>query len=212
MGQTLYSGVYNFSALINNKNCLKKEMLLKSIGKQIATNMPNTFNKCWCFFAGFAFILHGVERETNDIDILVKNSKSRDKIVKVIKDLNFIEKGTSYNITNYINQKLDVSIDIILNQVLFTTPESFWDNLYFVKYNGADLPTPSKLDMILLKVIIYNGRAKSDIKRQNDLFDVNSLIKKDLNIKFEDIVEYAKKYDLQLKTQEFLLLIRNLTS
>jgi hypothetical protein len=62
MGQALYSGVYNSSALINNKNRLKEEMLLKSIGKQIATNMPNTFNKCWCFFAGFAFILHGVER------------------------------------------------------------------------------------------------------------------------------------------------------
>ena len=126
--------------------------------------------------------------------------------------MNFIEKGTSYNITHFINQKLEVSIDIILNQVLFTTPESFWDNLFFVKYNGVDLPTPSKLDMILLKVIIYNGRAKSDIKRQNDLFDVNSFIKKDLNIKFEDIVEYAKKYDLQLKTQVFLQLIENLKS
>lgn len=193
-----------------NKNRLKKEMLLKSIGKRIATNMPNTFNKSWCFFAGFAFILHGVERETNDMDILVKNSKCRDKTVKVIKDLNFIEKGNSYKITHFINQKLDVSIDIIPNQVLFT-PESFWNNLFFVKYNGVDLPTPSKLDMILLKVTIYNGRAKSDIKRQNDLFDVNSLIKKNPDIKFEDIVEYAKKYDLQLKTQEFLLLIGNLT-
>lgn len=185
-------------------------MHFKSIGKQIATNMPNTFNKSWCFFAGFAFILHGVERETNDIDILVKNSKCRDKIVNIIKDLNFIVKGTSYSITSYINQKLDVSIDIIPNQVLFT-PESFWDNLFFVKYNGVDLPTPSKLDMILLKVIIYNERAKSDIKRQNDLFDVNSFIKKNPDIKFEDIVKYAKKYDLQLKTQEFLLLIGNLT-
>jgi len=179
--------------------------LLLRLGGEIATGMSETYDGRWCFIAGFAYILHGVEKRTNDLDILTKDTECTERLLYVLKRLGFKECKRENHLIQYIYPESETTADIIEGRLWeFIPPDPFWNDLILLNHTGKELPTPTLLDLIVLKAIVYYGRKHDDPKKERDLKDVRSLasIK---NLSGDSILERADLYDLREFLRGFLI-------
>jgi len=178
--------------------------LLMQTGALIASGMPATCNRRWCFIAGFAYILHGVQKDTNDLDILTRDPQCNEQLLSVIHELGFQERQRGEDITQYINPRSETTADIMTNHVWEFAPKRlFWDALIFIDYAQTRLPTPSLADMVILKAVVYHRRDPSNLKRQLDLRDVRSLVNRKL-LSRASILARARLHNLQDSVRDFL--------
>ena len=177
---------------------------LFEVGASIASRMPEACARRRCFIAGFAYILHGVEKDTNDIDILTRDPQCTEQLLSVIRELGFEERQRREDIIQYINPKSETTADIMTNHIWEFAPKRlFWDALIFLGNTQTRLPTPSLADMIILKAVVYNKRDPRNPKRQRDLRDVSSLVNRE-NISRDSILARASLYNLQDSVRDFL--------
>jgi cytidine deaminase len=208
---------YPFKMQSTQKNSTQKKLnetrkRLMDVASDIVMSIPCQYNDRWCFIAGFSFLLHGVRKITSDIDILVKDKETSDEIVRVLVGLNFqskkkeVEKGFE----TLFHDGYSISVDVLVNCIQdFMIPERLWKSLFQVPHCGLKFPTPSLVDMIILKAVTYHLRNQDDPKKVGDLKDGIALrLRKGLSI--FDIISQAEilnhnNYGLRDKVENFLL-------
>lgn len=179
-----------------------KEALLQ-IGKSIAVKMQEKDEMNWCFFSGFSFILCGIEKETNDIDILAKDSRTFGRMQKTVRDMGF-RITNDEGISKFFKSESGIKIDLFENHVWsFILPPTFWEDISYVDLHGVKMPIPKDLDMVILKAIVYSGREKNDPKKRRDLIDTKELIKR-RNISVDDVLSRAAVYNIDQTVSDFL--------
>jgi len=181
---------------------------LTRLGVYIASEMPEKLKGEWCFFAGFAFIIHGVGKKTNDIDILTKSNDQAEALSKILDKKGLFPSGRMENVASFVDPVSKLSVDIVNACVgRFVSRGLFWRNVEWVNINNVKLPTASKIDLIILKAITFHMRKENDPKKTTDVNDVKGLIAK-YKISYGDILKQAQKYDTAVEVHEFLKVVK----
>jgi len=181
---------------------------LTRLGVYIVSEMPEKMKGKWCFFAGFAFIIHGVGKKTNDIDILAKSNEQTEILSVILDKKGLFRSGRVENVASFVDPVSKLSVDIV-NAYLgkFVPRGLFWRNIEWVKIDNLKLPTASKIDLIILKAITFHMRKENDPKKTTDVKDVKELITI-YKISYDDVLKQAQKYDTVVEVHEFLKVVK----
>jgi len=181
---------------------------LTRLGVYIASEMPEKLKGEWCFFAGFAFIIHGVGKKTNDIDILTKSNEQAEMLSEILDKKGLLPSGQVENVASFVDPVSKLSVDIVNACVgRFVPLGLFWRDVEWVKINNVKLPTASKIDLIILKAITFHMRKENDPKKTTDVKDVKELIEK-YKISYDDVLKQAQRYDTAVEVHEFLKVVK----
>lgn len=156
---------------------------LTQLARKLASNVTKDYDGRWCFFAGFAFVLNGVEKNTHDIDVLTKDQVTYQYFLKLLRQLGLqLVSSTSDFSTFKIgaaskSTTTDLSLDLlcITSQVLKQL-EGMWTKLEIKNVEGTPLPILLPTYLILLKIVVNSHRQAEDRKKKQDLLDVKRLM------------------------------------
>jgi len=182
---------------------------LRRLGVYIASEMPEKMKGEWCFFAGFAFIIHSVGKKTNDIDILTKSNDQAEALSKILDKKGLLPSGRVENVASFVDPVSKLSVDIVNACVARFVPRGlFWRNVEWVKVDNVKLPTASKIDLIILKAITFHMRKENDPKKATDVNDVKELIAR-YKISYDDVLKQAQRHDRAVEVHEFLKVVKS---
>ena len=181
---------------------------LTRLGVYIASEMPEKMKGEWCFFAGFAFIIHGLGKKTNDIDILTKSNAQAEALSTVLDQKGLLPSGRMENVASFLDPVSKLSVDIVNACVGRFVPRGlFWRNIEWVKIDNVKLPTASKIDLIILKAITFHMRKENDPKKTTDVNDAKELIAR-YKISYDDVLSRAQRYNTTVEVHEFLKVVK----
>jgi len=181
---------------------------LTRLGVYIASEMHEKMKGEWCFFAGFAFIIHGVGKKTNDIDILAKGNEQAEVLSKILDKKGLFPSGRMENVASFVDPVSKISVDIVNACVgRFVPRDLFWRDVEWVMIDNVKLPTASKIDLIILKAITFHMRKENDSKKTTDVNDVKELIAR-YKISYGDVLKQAQRYDTAVEVHEFLKVVK----
>jgi hypothetical protein len=189
---------------------LTDKQALTDLAMKLASNVSSGYSGRWCFFAGFAYILNGVEKNTHDIDVLTKDNAAYEHMLSLLPHLGFqlvsatndfssFKAGVSDQVTA-TNLGLDL---LCITNPLLRNLGGMWTELEIKKVKGAQLPIPQPMYLILLKIIVNSQRQLGDKKREQDFYDVQQLMSKK-RITSAQLIKEAKNQGLEDLTRKFL--------
>jgi len=186
-----------------------KEKLFQ-FAEKLVSMVPDKYMGRWCFFAGFAYLLNGVQKETIDIDILTKDQETYRHMIGLIQRLG-MQLGTSTE--NYSTFKANAGAQgvpkgLTMDLLLITSEwlkdlSGMWIQLEYKRVGVSSLPVLSPLHLILLKILVNSHRKAGDKKRERDFIDVRQLMLK-RNVSPDKVIEEAISQGLGDLTRKFL--------
>jgi hypothetical protein len=187
----------------------EKDKLIE-LAERISVSTGEAFKSRWCFFAGFAFLLNGVEKVTNDIDLLAKDEETFQHVTKVLLKLGMKSIATTKSFTSFkvvapaLDKAMELTLDLLcISSELLAPLKDMWETLEAKRIGGFTLPLPSPIYLILLKILVNSHRQQGDKKKQQDLVDVRQLMSiRGLTPK--QVRNEAKRQGLDEVTEEFL--------
>jgi hypothetical protein len=159
-----------------------KRALTRLAGK-LANNVPKDYKGRWCFFAGFAFVLNGVEKNTYDIDVLAKDRSAYKFIFSLLPQLGLELVSSTSDFSTFKvgtvdpRSKKDLTLDLLCVTGKWLKPlKGMWTSLEEKKIDDSTLPVASPVHLILLKMLVNSHRPSSDRKKKQDMVDVRQLM------------------------------------
>lgn len=187
----------------------EREILIQ-FAEKLISNIADQWRGHWCFFAGFAFLLNGVEKKTYDIDVLAKDKETYQHIGNIVRDMGMHSKNASEIFSSFLarssgkGSSKELSLDLLLISDEWARHFSdMWTDLEFKQLGNFKFPVPKPIDLILLKIIVNANRKLGDEKKERDLVDVQQLMLKRRIVR-QQIVEEATNRGLEDITLRFL--------
>jgi len=183
---------------------------LVHFAEKLISNIADQWRGRWCFFAGFAFLLNGIEKRTHDIDVLAKDRETYQHIGNIVRGMGMHSKNASEVFSSYLarssgkGSSKELSLDLLLISDEWARHFSdMWTDLEFKQLGDFKFPVPKPINLILLKIIVNANRKPDDEKKERDLVDVQELMLK-RRIVNKQIVKEATLRGLENITLRFL--------
>nr|MDO8099479.1 hypothetical protein [Candidatus Njordarchaeota archaeon] len=178
--------------------------------EKLVSKVPDKYMGRWCFFAGFGYLLNGVQKETIDIDVLTKDQETYRKMIDLIQGLGIqlITSTENYSTFKASTGAEGVPKGLTIDLLLITSEwlkdlRGMWTQLEYKRVGTSSLPVLSPLHLILLKILINSHRKDGDKKRKRDFIDVRQLMLK-RSLSPDNVIEEAISQGLGDLTRKFL--------
>jgi hypothetical protein len=183
---------------------------LFQVAMKLSATAGEEYKGRWCFFAGFAFVLYGVEKRTYDIDVLTEDQETYQHITSVLQKIGMKLAAETKNFSSFkifasdlVNAE-ELTLDLLCISSEWLKPlKGLWEALEEKEIDRSTLPVASPVHLILLKVLVNSHRQPGDKKKQQDLVDVRQLMSI-RGITPEQVGDEAKRQELEDVTREFL--------
>jgi hypothetical protein len=192
-----------------------EKQALTQLARKLAINILKDYDGRWCFFAGFAFILNGVEKTTSDIDVLTKDQVTYQYILNLLQQLGLKLVSSTSDFASFEANAMSQSAvrGLTLDLLCITSPwlkqlEGIWTQLETKKVQGTPLPIPGPVFLILLKILVNSHRQSGDRKKKQDLIDVEHLMSL-RGVTSEQILKEGTAQGLQDVLRRFLGLMED---
>jgi ribosomal-protein-alanine N-acetyltransferase len=159
----------------------KQELI--QLARKIATSVTKDYNGRWCFFAGFAFMLNGVEKETHDIDLLTKDGGAYGYFTDLLQGLGLrlvaATEGYSSFRTAVADQEYsrELTLDLLsIDSELLKPMRNMWSKLEKIRVGEIFVPVAHPIHLILLKMLVNSRRQSGDRKKEQDFLDVKRVM------------------------------------
>ncbi len=183
---------------------------LTQLARKLATNIREDYDGRWCFFAGFAFLLNGVEKNTNDLDVLTKDEVTYQYIFNLLKQLGLQLVSSAGDFSSFKvgaaseSYANTLTLDLLCITSQFLKPlEGMWTDFDMKDVSGTSLPIPKPIYLILLKILVNSHRQPEDKKRERDFYDVQQLMAK-RGITSAQLVKEGSNQGLESLTRKFV--------
>jgi hypothetical protein len=187
----------------------EKEGLFQFAAKLTST-VPKKYKGRWCFFAGFAYLLNGVQKETIDIDVLTKDQETYRKMIDLMQVLGMQLGASTENYSTFKTvvvtqtEPAGLTVDLLLlTSKWLKDLKGVWTRLEYKKFGASSLPVLSPIHLILLKILVNSRRSAGDKKKERDFIDVRQLIL-ERRVSRESIISEAVHQGLEELTRDFL--------
>jgi hypothetical protein len=184
--------------------------LLVQMAKKLAASVGVEYRGHWCFFAGFAFLLNGVEKKTYDIDVLTKDLETYRHMTEVLQQIGMKLAAATENYSSFKTAEpssvtaKELTLDLLCTGSELLKPlKELWTKLEEKKIDSFTLPLASPIHLILLKILVNSHRQAGDRKKEQDLVDVWRLMSI-RGITPEQVKEEATRQGLEGITTTFL--------
>jgi hypothetical protein len=183
---------------------------LVQIAKKLAASVGVEYRGHWCFFAGFAFLLNGVEKKTYDIDVLTKDQQTYVHMTEVLQRIGMKRAAATENYSSFKTAESgsvaakELTLDLLCISSEWLKPlKELWTKLEEKKIDSLTFPLASPIHLILLKILVNSHRQAGDRKKEQDPVDVWQLMSI-RGITPEQVKEEATRQGLEGITTMFL--------
>jgi hypothetical protein len=183
---------------------------LSQLARKLATSVTGDYDGRWCFFAGFAFVLNGVEKKTYDIDVLTRDQETYQYMTALLHQLGLRLMAATSDFSSFKidpasqSATKDLTLDLLCITSQWLKPlGGMWTKLESKKVEGTLLPVLRPIYLILLKILVNSHRQPGDKKKEQDFRDVQQLMAK-RRITDTQMIKEGVNQGLEDLTRKFL--------
>ncbi len=187
-----------------------EEQELIQLAIKLSTNVEKEYSGRWCFFAGFAYVLNGVEKKTYDIDVLRKDQETYHYMTRLLHQMGLTLEATTNDFSTFRVGKVgrssarELTLDLLCMTNEYVKPlRGMWTKLEKKQVVGTSLPVLRPIYLILLKILVNSHRQAGDRKKEQDFVDIRQLMAK-RGITTAQIMKESVDQGLGDITREFL--------
>jgi hypothetical protein len=161
----------------------KQELIQLAV--ELANRVGKEYSGRWCFFAGFAFVLNGVEKRTYDIDVVTKDQETYQHIKELPQQMGLRLAATTKDFSSFRvirggrSSARELTLDLLCITSEYLKPlKGMWTKLEDKQVEGTSLPVLLPIYLILLKILVNSHRQAGDRKKEQDFVDIRQLMAK----------------------------------
>ncbi|WXG43800.1 MAG: GNAT family N-acetyltransferase [Promethearchaeati archaeon SRVP18_Atabeyarchaeia-1] len=156
---------------------------LMGLAARIASSAEEEYDGHWCLFAGFAFVLNGVEKKTYDIDLLTKDVGAYRYLTGLLQKLGLRLMTATEGYSSFRAAVTDrehsqqLTLDLLSIDSEWLKPlKNMWSKLEKIRVGEIPIPVAHPIHLILLKMLVNSRRQSGDRKKEQDLVDVKRIM------------------------------------
>jgi hypothetical protein len=183
---------------------------LTQLAVKLANSVEKKYSGRWCFFAGFAFMLNGVEKRTYDIDVVTKDQETYQYTTKLLQQMGLRLAATTKDFSSFRvirvgrSSAKELTLDLLCVTSEYLKPlKGMWTKLEDKQVEGTSLPVLLPIYLILLKILVNSHRQAGDRKKEQDFVDIRQLMAK-RRITASQIMKESADQGLVGMTRKFL--------